>query len=108
MGKCKYSKICDGYRKKSRTCNKSDGFYLNKDKPCRLYREFESKKSEKITFHATPINLNLHTTRSIKYFLMKLFRWFSSHRTSSPHPFGNIRERVVPLTININKKEVSN
>lgn len=108
MGKCKYHKICDGYRKDSRTCNKSDGFYFSIDAPCRLYREFESKKSEKITFHATPINLNLNTTRSIKYFLIKLLRWFSSHRISSPSPFSHIRERVVPLTININEKEVSN
>jgi len=102
MGKCKFHKICIYFRENSNTCLHNGGPY------CGTYREFESKKSERIIFHATPINLNLHTTRSIKYFLIKLLRWFSSHRISSPSPFNHIRERVVPLTINTNKKEVSN
>jgi len=109
MGKCKYRKICNGYDKDSRTCNKASGFYLRVDKPCGFYREFESKKSKKIISHANPLYIlnPIPTTRSIEKAFLKLSRWFLSHWSSSSS-FSHIRERVVPFIIRINKKEVSN
>jgi len=109
MGKCEYRKICNGYCKDSRTCNKAGGFYFNIYKPCRFYREFESKKSKKIISHANPLYIlnPSTTTRSIEKKFLKLLGWFLSHWSSSSS-FSHIRERVVPLFINSNKREVLN